>query len=157
IHQPVEVHPGVDLHPLQRIERRPGHHLVPELVVAPGNHPGDPAVEQRLELGERHAASSSTAFSKARAFSASASTSCSGGMWSSHATSVLTRPKRRTASRYSAHTGSGTGASWVSRRCVPRSWCPARWNCPTRSTGIPRRNSPASKPWLVALTKTLFT
>jgi len=80
VHQPVKVHAGVDLQPRQRVERRTGHHLFADLVVAPGHHPGDASMEECLELGQRHAASSSTAFSNARAFSASARTSSSGGM-----------------------------------------------------------------------------
>ena len=40
---------------------------------------------------------------------------------------------------YSVHTGVGTGASCVSTSSAsPCSW-PARWNCCTRSTGMPSR------------------
>jgi len=99
VDQPVEVHPRVDLHALAGVQGRAARDLVQEILVPSGHGAGDAPVQQRLQLGQPHRASSSTARSSSRARSASARTSSRGGMWSSHSTSELTRPKRRTASR----------------------------------------------------------
>src|SRR4051812_24671339 len=87
-----------------------------------------------------------------RACCSSVTSSTRGGMRSSRSIMVATSPKRRSALAYSSHTGSTISASCVSMICVPQWRGPAKLVFPTRSTGMPVRNSMALNPWLNALT-----
>src|SRR5438128_2927847 len=127
----MEEHARVDRDALFRGQRRRADERVQRTVGALEQIP-----EEALALGEIHARASASTWRARWLCSTSRSSS---GTWSSHSMSAGTRPKRRTADRYSSQTASTTGASCVSRTYVPWSLWPARWNCPTRSIGIPAR------------------
>src|SRR5471030_2544016 len=106
------------------------------------------ALEVALQRIERaHAARSiSTDAASARACWSSADSCASGGILSSRSIIVATGPNRRSASAYSAHTGSATGWSCVSMMQPACVLWPAKWICCTRRAGSARRYACGSKP-----------
>ena len=110
VEQPPEVHVGVDVEPLHGVEprvagdaARPSSSDFMSIRRNPSATPSgarDQLPEELLGFAQRgHAARSRVARSISAALRDSASTSSNGGMWSSHSTSVETRPKRATARR----------------------------------------------------------